>query len=123
MSIDADKFLRLAWRHMFLNIILIPFMFYEKRTANEETKEKYKFQNIIQVEKLKNAFYFSLAKAFWFVIITSTFQYVTVAHTQILGNLMNFFLSINRFMDSSYHFLEPGGQIFVIFGIFLILKD
>ena len=36
---------------------------------------------------------------------------------------MNFFLSINRFFSNSYHFLEPGGQIFILVGIFLIIKD
>lgn len=36
---------------------------------------------------------------------------------------MNLFLSINRFLNQSYHFLEPGGQIFIIVGIILILKD
>ena len=65
----------------------------------------------------------SLSKGFWFIIITTTFQYVTVAHTLILGNLMNLFLSINRFLNQRYHFLEPGGQIFIIVGIILILKD
>jgi len=33
MVIDADKFLRLAWRHMFLNLVLVPFILYEKRIA------------------------------------------------------------------------------------------
>jgi hypothetical protein len=74
-------------------------------------------------EGLLNAFIVSLSKAFWFIIITTTWQYTTVAHTLILGNLMNFFLSINRFLNKSYHFLEPGGQIFVIIGVILILKD
>jgi hypothetical protein len=83
----------------------------------------YKFKNILKIESLKNAFLVAFSKALWFVIIIASFKYTTVAHALILGSLMNFFLSINRFFSNSYHFLEPGGQIFTIFGIFLIMKD
>ena len=83
----------------------------------------YKLQNILKKESLKNAFLVAFSKSLWLIVITSSYDYTTVAHTLILGSLMNFFLSINRFFSNRYHFLEPGGQIFIIVGIFLIVKD
>ena len=57
------------------------------------------------------------------MVTTTCFQYSSIAHILMLSSLMNFFLSINRFMNSNYHFLELGGQTFVIIAIAMIIKD
>lgn len=89
----------------------------------EVKKLMYSISNIFNVHNLKNAYIVSLSKALWFVLLTTTFQFTPISHGLMLGMLMNFFLSLNRSINAQVHYLEPGGQIFVVVGILLILKD
>lgn len=40
-----------------------------------------------------------------------------------LGSMANFFLSIGRTTRGNGHDLEPGGQVLILIGIFLVLTD
>jgi hypothetical protein len=83
----------------------------------------YRLSHILNSKNLKQAYLAALTKCFWLLMIPTAFQFVQISHALILGNLMNFFLSIHRDMNGSVHYLEPGGQIFVVIGIFMVIKD
>lgn len=46
-----------------------------------------------------------------------------MAHCITLSSLANYFLSIKRCYRGAFHFLEPGGIIFISLGVLLFFGD
>ena len=123
MNIEANKLLRISWRFVLQALMIIPFVLYEKRTANPETLEKYKLEHIFTIAHLKKAYISAFSTSFWFTIILSTFEWTYISHAMFLGSMANFFLSIGRTTRGNGHDLEPGGQLLILMGVILVLID
>lgn len=103
MSIKATKFLRKTWRFLLQALMIIPFVLYERRVAQGDTKEKYKLAYIFNPSNLKKAYFSSFATSFWFTIILTCFEWTYISHAIVLGSLSNFFLSIGRTIRKANH--------------------
>lgn len=123
MNIKANKILRISWRFFMQMIMVIPFVLYEYRTCDENTKKKYSLSYIFNPSNMIKPLISSLATSLWFTTILFGFEWTSVSHSIVMGSLSNFFLSIGRSWRKSSHDLESGGQMFVVLGIVLVLTD
>jgi hypothetical protein len=103
MNIKANKLLRISWRFFMQTFMVIPFVLYEYRTCDEDTRKKYNLRHIFQPEHIIKPFISSLATSMWFTVILQGFEWTSVSHSIVMGSLSNFFLSIGRSLRRSSH--------------------
>ena len=103
MNIKANKFLRQLWRFLMQALVVLPFVFYERRTASEENKSKYTAAYIFDRKNIIKPYISSLAACLWFLSILTSFEWTYVSHGIVLGSLSNFCLSINRSLNKNSH--------------------
>lgn len=102
-SINATKFVGFGWRFFIQFFLLIPFIMYEYRAADENTKAKYQFSSILRATNVKRIFLSSLSVFFWFFCVGTLSEWTQISHVLALGGLANFFLSIDRRQRNSGH--------------------
>ena len=123
MSIKADKLLRISWRCLLQLIIIIPFVLFERRSANEKVISQYKLSHIFEPKHIKKIFILSFTGAFYVTTILTTIEWTYISHSMVLGALTNFFLSIERTFQKKNGGMEKGGQILIILGIVCVIYD
>ncbi len=104
-------------------IIVLPFVFYERRTLAEDQKQKYTLKYIFNPHNLIKPYMSSLSASLWFLCILTSFEWTYVSHGIVLGSLANFFLSIGRSLRGTSHDVQSGGQLLIVLGILLVLND
>lgn len=123
MNIKANKVLRISWRFFMQVFMVIPFVLYQYRTCDENTKKKYSLKYIFDPHVMIKPLISAFATSIWFSMILFGFEWTSISHSMVMGSLSNFFLSIGRSRRKSSHDLESGGQMFVVLGIALVLTD
>lgn len=84
-------------------IMVIPFVLYEYRTSDENTKKKYNLSYIFDNHNIIKPLASSLATSLWFTMIILGFEWTSISHSIVMGSLSNFFLSIGRTWRNSSH--------------------
>lgn len=124
MRINANKYLRIAWRFFMQSLIMIPFAMYERRMGNEEVRSKYSISYVLRPENFRRLYFASFAQSFWFTTILFSFDWTYISHALVLGALSNFFLSVSRALNGlENHSYEKGGQALVLLGVLFIVGD
>lgn len=118
----AKKYLRICWRFM-TSFMLIPLIFWERRQP--QFKNLYSRENIFNLRHMRKIFLSSLGSSLWFGFLLFSFDYTSVSHAILMGNLQNFFLSLWRiyFKRQKSLEIEVVGQVLILIGISLIISD
>ncbi|KAL4432768.1 hypothetical protein ABPG74_011589 [Tetrahymena malaccensis] len=120
----AEKYLRIAWRFFMQFFLMIPFAQYEWRTGDEKIKAKYSISYILKSENLKKLFLSSFTQSTWFCFTLFCFEWTYVSHAIILGNLVNFYLFLQRVVrKDQIHYIEIFGGIITFLGVTFVLAD
>lgn len=123
MNIKANKILRISWRFFMQVFMVLPFVFYQYRNCDEQTKKKYSLKYVFDRHNMIKPLMSGVATSLWFTAIVFGFEWTSVSHSIVMGSLSNFFLSLGRSWRRQSHDFESGGQMFVILGVILVISD
>ena len=123
MSIKANMLLRISWRSLLQLLIILPFLLFERRSADEKVIKQYTLAHIFEPKHIKKIFILSFTGAFWVTTILTTIEWTYISHCLVLGALTNFFLSIERTVRKANGQMEKGGEILIVAGICFVIYD
>lgn len=123
MTIKADKLLRISWKCLFHLIMLIPFVLYEKRTANAKILNQYRLAYIFNFRNIKKVWILAFTASFWPTTILTSIEWSYISHCMVLGSLTNLYLSLERTIKLKSSRMEIFGAGVVILGMLFVIYD
>jgi hypothetical protein len=94
LQIQADGYIRQAWRFLSQSFFVIPFMMFEQRISSEENKKKYYFSHIFDKHNFKHLIMSGLGGAIVFLCLPLMCFSTHILHVTYTLISSNFILSI-----------------------------